>query len=154
MSRRFHLFKGLLIDSRGAVLVVIAAVLLVNIISGCDESLPPRGNPSELFSARISGHYIYSQKANGIGITVSIVNAFDETFQETALLDGYVQFVWQRNPSLRKTVSMQGLQLTYARNFNHQTGILTIDPGDSVTFFYFWDLNSDSNESIPEQFSY
>ncbi len=148
------LLRRILYDARGAVLVVAAAGLIVNILSGCDESLPPRNDPDELFAARISGHYIYSATNNGVGVTLSIVNTFDETFQETAVLDGYVRFTWQRNPALRKTVSIQGLQLTYARNYDRRTGLLTIDPGDSVTFFYFWDMTSDDGVFLPRSFSY
>ncbi len=155
MKRIYSIIDANLIDPGAALLVSIIVLLMANGMTGCDESLPPRNDPTNLFSARISGHYVYSKLFNGIVVNLTIVNEFDETFQEDALLDGSIRIVWERKPLLQKNLTFRDLSLTYAKNYDRRRGILTIDPGDSITFVYLWDLKTDQGVFIPaDGFSY
>jgi hypothetical protein len=89
-----------------------------------------------------------------MGVTLKIVNTFDETFQARLSLEGNLDIQWERYPELKTSIPIQQFTLIYAHNYDSQTKILTIDPGDSLTLFYFWNFRTDDLVFVPDGFTY
>lgn len=135
-----------------AMLAMIAAASVL--LSRCNEPYPSRKDPTEVFKASLTGNYVLTASENAVKIHLTIVNDYDETFQARAALRGTVQIVLTRNPSSRKTASLGPSNLTNARNYDSNSGVLTIDPGDSIRLSYTWDFRDDNGNDLRSIFSY
>jgi hypothetical protein len=133
---------------------VLAAIALWRYGSGCDETLPQRVEPAKVFTASARGMYIYRITANGAGVVLKIVNTYDETLQEKLSLDGSVDIQWNRSPDYWASIPIKNFTLTYSGVYDSQTGIVTLDPGDSLTFFYLWNFTTNNGVFIPGMFEY
>jgi hypothetical protein len=132
------------------VMIVVASMLL----SRCNEPYPSRKDPTEVFKASLTGNYVLTASENAVKFHFTIVNDYDETFQARAALRGTVQIILTRNPSFRKTASLGPSNLTLARNYDSGTGVLTIDPGDSIRLSYTWDFRDDNGDDLRSILSY
>jgi hypothetical protein len=104
-----------------------------------------------LFKASIRAEYVLQPNANGVGVTCVLKNVYDETLQAKAAVTGKVEITWAENLQLKKVGYLTTANLAYARNYNSQTGVLTIDPGDSITVTYHWEITADSEAVLRGQ---
>jgi hypothetical protein len=136
------------------IITVLAAVAIWRYGSGCDETLPQRVEPAKVFTASVRGMYIYRITANGAGVVLKIVNTYEETLQAKLSLDGSVDIQWNRYPEYRASIPIRNFTLTYSGVYDSRTGIVTLDPGDSLTFFYLWNFTTGDGVFIPSMFEY
>ncbi len=141
----------------GSLVVVLALSL------SCDESLPPYKVPTALFKGTIYPRFVNQQGAGTrLWVVLTVQNTFDETLQGVASLVGELDIVLARDPSIHKTVALDSRSLLYHFNTllgypgnanvpNFAGGVLTINSGDSVRFFYAWDFTSDDSVYLPTQ---
>ncbi len=123
-----------------------AAVSLFFSLS-CDESLPPRQDPSDLFGLAVWSYYNYTPIANNIVIHAALVNNFDETLNGPADISGSFLVTSERDSSVHATVPMLATNIIHA-TYAPGTGILTVDPGDSVVLETAWDFTDESGRSL------
>ncbi len=115
---------------------------------GCDESLPPRDNPTVLFQGDASFLYMYSLYENDFQVFIDVKNIYGETIQDTALVRGTLEIILKRDPRYRKTASLSISNLVGTPQYDPLTNSLTIDPGKSVTFLSKWDLIDDDSVDL------
>jgi hypothetical protein len=135
-------------------LIIIAIFVVWRYGSGCDESLPQRNDPANVFTATVSAVYIYQIDVNAIGVRLNVVNTFDETLQALLSIDGNVDIEWNRSPEYRVSIPLSKFNLIHSGPIDQYTRVLTLDPGDSLTFYTIWNLATDSNVFIPSMFDY
>jgi len=117
----------------------------------CTESLPPRVDSPELLKAHIKAAYNLSPSFNGVSVSVTFINIFDETLEERLGIFGNVELMWDRIPQVKKVITLNSNNLSYAKNYNRITGELAIDPGDSVVISARWSVMADSEAQIRNQ---
>lgn len=125
-------------------------VILVFSLS-CDESLPPRQDPTNLFKARVQASYYYSPFANVVLIQLIAVNDFDETLNDRIGIDGTIVVASNRDTSVHKTFQLFASNLIHG-TYDPSTATLTIDPGDSVVIQVSWDFTDDAGDSLSTDF--
>jgi hypothetical protein len=125
-------------------------VILVFSLS-CDESLPPRQNPSELFTAHLQGYYVYTQFANNVVINLIAVNNFDETLSDRVGLTGTIVITSNRDSSVHKTIQLSLSNMIHG-TYDPVKGTLTVNPVDSVVIQVTWDFTDDEGGSLPNYF--
>ena len=125
--------------------------VLVVLAWSCDESLPPRVNPSNLFTAQVSASYNYTPVANNVLIDLIAVNKFDETISNRAGIEGTIVITSLQDTSVHKTFTLSRTSLIHG-NYNLQTGTLTIDPGDTVVLQATWDFTDDAGTDLTQNF--
>jgi len=76
------------------------------------------------------------------------VNKYEETLDGEALLTGRLTISWAVDRTFQKTVTIGSSNIVYARGYNAATGVLSIDPGDSVRFLVSWNLVADDGPII------
>ena len=130
----------------------IAFVLLVTgIFFGSDEELPPRSDPSNLFSGHMTNVYRYKPNQNGIYVMAYIINNYDETISGTAVFGGTLTLEWVvpreliGNASAIRTVqlSKSNMEIIHAKNYNAAKNELTFEPHDTIQVAYLWDFKFD-----------
>jgi hypothetical protein len=136
------------------IIIIVAIIVVWRYGSGCDESLPQREEPARVFTATVSGVYLYRIDVNAIGVTLNVVNTFDETLQARLSIDGNVDIQWNRSPEYRVSIPLSKFTLIHSGIIDQQTRILTLDPGDSLIFYTVWDLVTDDTVFIPGMFDY
>ncbi len=129
-----------------SMLLILAALGITGI--SCSESLPPYRSPEDIFEGKIWGKYVLTQNENCIKVYAAVRNLYDETVQSTAVLQGRIEIIWSKDMNIRKTVIINASNLVYARNYNRTTGVLTLDPGDSLCLEYSWDLVADNGVNL------
>lgn len=125
----------------------ILMVLLVFAVS-CDESLPPRQDPSAVFVVQARPVYYYAQTANSMLVELCFINNFDETLSDRLDLNGTMVITSKRDTSVHKTFTIANQNLVYG-SYVPSTGILTVDPGDSIVFGAMWDFTDDYGRQVP-----
>ncbi len=133
---------------RNLVLLLFTCIGIVVAMSGCDESLPPRNNPTVLFKGDVSSLYIYSASENDYRITVDVTNIYSETFQDTASVAGTLEIILKKDPQYHKTVSLSIANLVSTLEYDSSTSLFTIDPEKKVTFLSIWDLVDDNRVDL------
>jgi hypothetical protein len=81
-------------------------------------------------------------------VYVTVKNVFDETFQAPMALRGNLEISVARKPEIRKTTTLLASDILEARGYSSATGILTMDPGDSMRLGYSWNFIDDSGFDI------
>ena len=131
-----------------------AAAGLAAAVLSCDEALPPYQDPADVFTMTMTGEYSMNQWENVVKAYVTVANRYDETFQARAVLRGRLKITWQRDTSMHKTVMLDSTNLFSTPNYNKETGVLTIDPGDTFRVRYVWNLVTDSGVDVSTLFVY
>jgi len=138
-------------NSRKSTKFVFAiALALLMLVLACDESLPPRNDPSILFKGYLSTKYSLLWNENVLRVVVSLVNIYDETVQAKASITGTVEVALIRNTAYRKTIHFNASHLITPKFYNSITQELTINPGDTVRFVYVWNFTDDNNVNLTE----
>ena len=139
---------------------LLLSVSLALLLS-CDESLPPYSVPGVLFKGSIYPEFVKAKSGSALWVFMSVQNTFDETLQDTVQLTGTLEIILARDPTIRKTVTLNQGSLLY--HFNTILGfptyanypsinshnILTVNSKDSVSFFYSWNFVDDNNVNLP-----
>lgn len=127
-------------------------ILVVLVFSlSCEESLPPRQDPTDLFKVQLSSTYLYTQLSNSVIVNVTAINQFDETISDHADISGSIIVTSARDSSVHKTYPVSSANLIHG-DYDAIKGILTINPGDSVVFQIYWDFTDDNGESLADNF--
>lgn len=130
----------------------IGGLLVMGIfLSSCDESLPPRQNPADLFSSRVHPYYSYTPTANNVVVDLIAVNNFDETLNDRLHLEGSVVITSSRDTAVHKTIQLDASNLIRG-NYDPVKGTLTIDPGDTVVIEAVWDFTDDAGANLTQSF--
>jgi hypothetical protein len=136
----------------------------VPFVNGCDESLPPRESPPEIFSMIVRADYDYYprglQARNQIKYNIVLKNIYDETIQDTLDFQLNARLEWFGGPVTIndtvtqnvKTVTVGRSAITYMKKYNPSTGIVTIDPGDSLVLEYSWNFVNDDSVLLLQYF--
>ena len=119
-------------------------ILLSVATLSCNESLPPRDDPREILQPDIKALYVVTPATNGVAVSATFTNIFDETLEGRLAISGKVELQWDRFPDVKKVITLNSANLTYARKYNGITGELTLDPGDSVIISCLWSVMADS----------
>lgn len=132
-------------ESTKPVIAVTGGLVLSILASGpvCNESLPPYRDPRDVFEATITGVYN--------GAFLDVTNSFDETLEGPAILSGEIEIVHATDPSLSKTLEITSANLFTTKNYNSSTGVLRVDPGETLRFRVIWDHDTDSGVDLPSQ---
>lgn len=110
---------------------------------GCDESLPPRDDPTNLLHAVLSiqgGEYVFRYTPPG-GITpatvaIQIYNDYNEVFEDTLYLRGRVEIWDTRRQNVQGYVDVKNFAVVPSNAVNN--GILTLEAGARLTFKQQW----------------
>lgn len=133
--------------------VILLALALFSLSFGpCDESLPVYDEPTKVFSGKIEGSYGLTIAENTMSIFFTIWNNFDETFQGDANLTGTIEIVSMRDPSVRKTFSVNAQNIIQVKGYDGRTGKLTIDARDSIRYMVRWNLTDDNGRDLRTSF--
>jgi hypothetical protein len=140
-----------MVSQQKVVNILIALLLsLLLILLACDESLPPRSDPSKLFEGSLSTKYSLLWNENVLRIEVNLVNVYDETIQAKAHMSGTVEVVLIRDTAIRKTIHFDASHLVTTKLYNQATQEVTIDPGETIRFVYVWNFTDNNNVDMPE----
>ncbi|RPI05088.1 MAG: hypothetical protein EHM64_07760 [Ignavibacteriae bacterium] len=129
--------------------VLIAAAM--TLLFACDESLPPRNDPSDLFRGSINAKYSLLFTENALRLEVKIVNRYDETIQAPVSMSGVLHITLSRDSRYQKTIPLTAANLASTKAYNPSTKELTLNPGDSIKFVYTWNFIDDNNAFLPEE---
>ena len=129
-----------------SVSVIVAFVLLA---SGCDESLPPRSDPTNILQASIDMPLEYVELKDGMLIpysgrlSASIKNTYTEVLQQKADIKVSISIWMATAPENHATVVLTHTSLANPPLYGGQ---LTLLPHDSAHFVTVWNQYADSGE--------
>lgn len=126
-------------------------VVIVVFSISCDEALPPRQDPSNLFSVQLQQYYHYDQNFNNVIVDLFIYNRFDETLSDRMSMTGAIVITSNRDTSVHRTFELSALNLIHG-TYDPAKGTLTINPGDFAEIQVTWDFTDDSGLSLPSYF--
>ncbi|MBI3586325.1 MAG: hypothetical protein HY088_04255 [Ignavibacteriales bacterium] len=127
-------------------LFLICILALVSLSLGpCDESLPTYQAPDKIFEGTIQPSYILSVVQNVMSVQLIVRNIFDETFQAPGILKGSIEIVSVSDPSIRKTFAIGPSNVIRAPGYDRNSGMLLIDPQDTIRLGIQWDFKADDN---------
>jgi hypothetical protein len=129
-------------------LITVALAMALAVSMSCDESLPPYQNPSNVLEGKVRAQYVLSFSENSMHVFFTVTNVYEETFQGQAPLTGTLVVTSKRNPQVQKTFHLTANNISYAASYDKATGVLTIDPGDSVVFSSTWDFIDDAGQDL------
>lgn len=123
-------------------------------LQSCKEPLPVYIDPRDVFDAYAYCVYSVTSADHSVKVYLTIVNAYDETFEADAVLTGQVTITLAKDPTFTKTVPLVPADVKYARNYNTVTGVLRLDAGDSVRFGISWDMVAEDGRSLFSMYSF
>jgi hypothetical protein len=130
-------------------ILVASLIACLAFFLACDESLPPRNDPSRLFRGSADTKYSLLWNENALRIGVNIVNIYDETIQTSVNMVGTLKVTLVRNKTYEKTINLNVSNLVKTKSYNSSTNELTLDPGDSIRFIYTWNFVDDHDVNLP-----
>jgi hypothetical protein len=140
---------GCVVHTRSLLVLATALVGLA-----CNEDLPGYNDPADVFDAHMDAAYVITRTDNSVRVYILVTNDYDETLQGRAAFGGQIAVVWTRDPSRRKTVTLTPAHLIYARSYNPNSQVLTLDPGDSIRLGFVWNLIDDDGVDLRQFFTY
>jgi hypothetical protein len=140
--------------------VIFLVLSLFLILSGCEETLPFRNDPTNSLIASVRKLYVYNTPIeNSLYIFLVVKNNYDETIESKAVIDGTLRIKWR--PPADYTVGFvdeKNVKLTLkdiqTGNYNEKTGLLLIGPNDSLVLMYRWDFVTDDKTDMLLKFGY
>jgi len=148
------------------ILIFILNAIYLLIISGmtCDESLPPRLEPSQIYRVRLEIVTPYPEHIRrdigevmggkgSLGFNVSIMNVFDETLSDTVRFEfGRIEIWWEENPEVLRTIPLTIQDEIITREIG-PWGRITFDPGDSIYLAMTWPFLMDDDSTYMFNYS-
>lgn len=140
-------------------------IIVVLLLTSCDESLPPRDEPNEFLAAACRCDF---SKNDGtlpyLLILVSVRNVYSETFSQTADIAGSMVIEWKDHPQQQRHAAISINDLTFNgpwgapiethSSYNPRTNTITIPPGDSISLLYTWNYRTDDGHDLQRSFHY
>lgn len=117
-------------------------ILLVLMTTGpiCNESLPPYDVPPDFLEGEVSATYVLTENENVVRVFLDVTNRYDETLEGPADFSGSIDISLLGNPDLGITFPLSATQLLTPGVYNAGSGVITIDPGETVRFGVTWNL--------------
>jgi hypothetical protein len=144
--------------------VPILLLILSSFFIACDEELPPKNNPLDLFIASSFTQYRYVSETRPtqsyIDIYIVYKNLYDETLEDVAAMKGTIKVEWTAPPEERgsiipyRTDQLTMDNLFFANKYNFSNNRISIDPGDSIVLRYRWNLKTDDSTNLLGQVKY
>jgi len=114
----------------------------------CDETLPPYQDPRDILIASIGARYVLFGGDNSLKIFLDVHNSYDETLEARADFSGEMKITLARDPSVSRTFSITQTDLRTTGKYTPATGVLRMDPGDTVRFEVSWDFVDDNGTNL------
>lgn len=127
-------------------------ILCFIVFFGCDESLPPRLEPQDIFNGTIEPEYILTAQENAVRVRFYVTNNFDETLEAKANLSGYVEIVSMRNSSIRYYTKLSADNLISSPSYDPQTRILRIGPKEKISLTTTWNFFTSDSIDLRDEF--
>jgi hypothetical protein len=127
-------------------------------IWGCNESLPVYTPPENVLKASIGAlntpidtvrySMLDDNNPNLVRVTLTspfhgyelaIVNNYEETIQDDLDVEGQLELAWVEKPELKAVIPITNTSF-YDGDLDPVTGLLTINPGDTVRFRVYWNF--------------
>jgi hypothetical protein len=132
--------------------ILLVALTLVCLSYSCDESLPPRSDPTMLFVADLESLYSISVTSNQLFLKVNVKNIYDETIQDAEGISGTLEITLRRDSRYRKTVQFSRANLLTVSAYNSATDQLTVNSGETIELRYEWDFSTDAQGGSSGEF--
>lgn len=131
---------------------VTAGILMAFLTTGpiCNESLPPYENPRDLLAGGISATYVLTENQNVVRVFLDVTNRYDETLEGPADFTGSISITMAADPRFNMTFPLSAAQLMTPGVYNSGTGVITIDPGETIRFGVTWDLVASNGVNLPD----
>jgi hypothetical protein len=120
----------------------------------CTETLPPRIEPRLVFVATIEGHYTLTMIENNLRLYLTFQNVYDQTIQDTLSLDGNIEIIFNRAPTLIRSIRLRPANIVTPHVYDPTTGMITLAPQSGVVFTWTWDFITDDSTDMRTLFSY
>ncbi len=134
---------------------VLWLVFVLSLAAGsCKEDLPPYADPRDVFDGRLAAAYAISRTDNSLKAYLTVINKYDETLEDTSILSGQIVLTWQADPTFRRTLQLSDANILLVRNYNPDTKMLRLDPGDSIRFGVSWNFLSDDGRDLKRLVSF
>ena len=78
------------------------------------------------------------------GYEIAIVNNYEETIQDDLEIEGHLELAWEEKPELKAVIPLTNTSF-YDGDYDPATGLLTINPGDTVRLRAYWDFRLSGN---------
>lgn len=125
---------------------VLTIALGVLFVAGCDESLPPRSDPTNILQPSLIPPHDIIEMQDGMPIrsagafSASLKNTYSEVLEKEADIQVSIS-VWMATSSeVHRTIRLTSTSLTYPVL---RGNMLTLLPRDSARFFGWWDQRTD-----------
>jgi hypothetical protein len=132
-------------------LITIPLAGVMALSMSCDEALPPYQDPRNVLEGIFRAQYILLMDDNSLHVRVVINNAYDETLQGPALMQGTVHITSKSDLSIEKTLQYSAANIVHHTAYNRTTGILTIDPKDSLVFEASWNFIDNAGGDVRQR---
>lgn len=137
---------------RGLFLVLILSGIALS-FHACDELLPEYRQPEVVLQSALSAQYVLDVTDNSLKVYLTTRNIFDETFQARADVQGTIELVSVRDSTVRKTFPLSAANFIEAPGYNRTTGILTLNPNQTVRLGVSWNfVTDDAGKDIRREF--
>jgi hypothetical protein len=114
----------------------------------CNEHLPSYTDPGNALVLTLEGRYILTRSGNYMRVDFIMTNNFDETLQAQPAIQGRGSITLKRDTTLHRSFTLSPSNIV--QGYDPQTGLLTIDPGESVRFRFEWSFVDDRGVSLPQ----
>ncbi|MHB1050907.1 MAG: hypothetical protein ACYC09_12575 [Bacteroidota bacterium] len=147
---------------KNAVVVILFCSTLIG-IGSCNESLPVYTPPENVLSIEINplnaetDSVRYSMLDNNNpnlvrvtltspfhGYEIAIVNNYEETIQDDLEIEGNLELSWEEKPELKAVIPITNTSF-YDGDLDPVTGLVTINPGDTIRLRVYWDFRLTSS---------
>lgn len=143
-------------------IIFLMAVVSSCFFTACEETLPPRNDPSNFFTTSLKTLYVYNTpKENSLYLFIVVKNNYDETLEAKATIEGTLRIQWKPPADyLIKFISEKNVTLsvkdiyTGVNKYDVARGTLRLDPGDSLVLGFKWDFMTDDKTDLLLAFNY
>ena len=127
----------------------VCAALILFLVPGCDETLPPRQDPNDFLQTKVTPIYEYSRFDNAIYLDIVLLNTYDETVEDFSVLSGQLTIRPVRFPSHVRTFDLSTASIVHATSYQPASKLLRADAGDSIVIRVRYDLRDDNGVYLP-----
>lgn len=125
---------------------VLAIVVWALVLPGCDESLPPRSDPTNILQAALVPPSGFIVIKDGMPVAyaglfgASIKNIYTEALQKDADIQVLITVWLEKSSDAHRTIRLTASSLTYPILTGN---LITLLPQDSARFVGWWDQRTD-----------
>jgi hypothetical protein len=134
------------------VVILALSVLLIVILISCDEPMPSRNDPGGVLTATFDAQYcikIFQHfQQNAIRVRLVVRNVYDETLQDKAIFKNSFKITLPRERMIQKSFQFTPEMLKESWRYDRVSGLLTLNPGDTATFTYYWEFIDDAGINL------